>query len=200
MLRGVVDPCLDHPSIRTSGHALLEAGCALVRRPEVLGPLTYIRPATSASRVHVDYGPQIHAPALSVALRHRGRGAGATISELLALSRAMAAAVDRHPELLLVSQALSITTFRYVPADLRSTVGESSTERHLDTLNRTLLDRLQKSGEVFVSNAVVNDRYALRACIVNFHTAQSDVEALPETVAELGRVIDAELRAKAQTA
>ena len=90
---------------------------------------------------YVDYGPQnsrgFRALKVWLALRQAGAaGYRAMIAEDMALSRAMAAAVDRHAELELVSQALSITTFRYVPADLRSTVGESSTERHLDTLNR----------------------------------------------------------------
>ena len=67
-------------------------------------------------------------------------------------------------------------------------------EQHLDALNRELLDRLQRGGEAFVSNAIVGGRYVLRACIVNFHTGREDVEALPEIVARIGRVVDAELR------
>jgi len=70
----------------------------------------------------------------------------------------------------LVTQQLSITTFRYVPRDLSRNVDEPSVERHLDALIRRLLDRLQRGGEVFLSNAVVGTRYALRACMVNFHT------------------------------
>jgi hypothetical protein len=35
----------------------------------------------------------------------------------------------------------------------------------------------------------------LRACIVNFHTTRADVEAVPEIVARVGRVVDRELRA-----
>lgn len=57
-----------------------------------------------------------------------------------------------------------------------------------------LLDRLQRGGEAFVSNAVVGGRYVLRACIVNFHTTRADVEAVPEIVARIGRAVDAELR------
>jgi hypothetical protein len=34
----------------------------------------------------------------------------------------------------------------------------------------------------------------LRACIVNFHTAQKDVEEVPDIVARIGREVDAELR------
>jgi hypothetical protein len=47
---------------------------------------------------------------------------------------------------------------------------------------------------VFVSNAVVGGRYVLRACIVNFHTTRTDVEAVPELVARVGRRVDAALR------
>jgi aromatic-L-amino-acid/L-tryptophan decarboxylase len=65
------------------------------------------------------------------------------------------------------------------------------TDESLNTLNRRLLDRLQRGGEAFVSPAVVNGRYLLRACIVNFHTRQEDVEALPEIVARLGRQLTA---------
>jgi aromatic-L-amino-acid decarboxylase len=73
-------------------------------------------------------------------------------------------------------------------------MGEPSVERHLEALNRELLDRLQRGGETFVSNAVVSGRYVLRACIVNFHTAQGDVEAVPEIVARIGRTVDVALR------
>ena len=94
-----------------------------------------------------------------------------------------------------MTQDLSITTFRYVPARSASAASASRTvERHLDALNRELLDRLQRGGEAFVSNAVVGGRYVLRACIVNFHTARADVEAVPEIVARIGRAVDAELR------
>jgi hypothetical protein len=47
---------------------------------------------------------------------------------------------------------------------------------------------------VFVSNAVVRGRYLLRACIVNFHTADADVDAIPEIVVRLGREVDAGMR------
>jgi aromatic-L-amino-acid/L-tryptophan decarboxylase len=82
-------------------------------------------------------------------------------------------------------QELSITTFRYVPRDLRAHVGEQSVERHLDALNRELVDRLQRGGEAFVSNAIVGGRYVLRARVVNFHTNRGDVEAVPEIAARI---------------
>ena len=93
-----------------------------------------------------------------------------------------------------MTQSLSITTFRYVPADLRASIGREATEAHLDRLNRELLAAIERSGEAFVSSAVVGGRFMLRACIVNFHTSSDDIEALPPLVSRLGRDIDAALR------
>jgi glutamate/tyrosine decarboxylase-like PLP-dependent enzyme len=183
-------------------YAPLEAGCALVRDPEKLRdafsyhpPYYHFEGATN----YVDYGPQnsrgFRALKVWLALRHVGAaGYRNMISEDIRLARALADAVDRHPELQLVTHELSITTFRYVPVDLRTRIGEDVVERHLDALNRVLLDRLQREGEAFVSNAVIGGRYALRACIVNFHTSLEDVEAVPSIVARLGGAIDVQLR------
>jgi len=115
------------------------------------------------------------------------------IADDIALSRAMGDAIAAHPELELVTQELSITTFRYVPADLRGNASPAVVE-YLDALNRALLDAMQRGGEAFVSNAIVSGRYVLRACIVNFHTTIADVQALPEIVRRAGAVIDRRLR------
>ena len=45
---------------------------------------------------------------------------------------------------------------------------------------------------MFVSNAVIDGRYVLRACIVNFHTERADVEAVPEIVVRRGWALLAE--------
>jgi hypothetical protein len=63
-------------------------------------------------------------------------------------------------------------------------------ETYLNELNQRLLTAVEKSGEAFLSNAVVNGRFLLRACIVNFNTQLEDVEALPPLVARLGRAVD----------
>ena len=47
--------------------------------------------------------------------------------------------------------------------------------------------RVEKSGKAFLSNAVINGRFVLRACIVNFRTADEDIEALPDLIANLAR-------------
>ena len=109
------------------------------------------------------------------------------IGDDVRLSERLHARVTAHDELEPVTQSLSITTFRYVPAELRTTVGTVEGDKYLDVLNAALLERIQQSGEAFVSNAVVRGRYLLRACIVNINTEARDVDALPEIVVRLGR-------------
>jgi glutamate/tyrosine decarboxylase-like PLP-dependent enzyme len=185
-------------------YAPLEAGCALVRDPERLRAAFAYHPPYYHFEEHatsyVDYGPQnsrgFRALKVWLALRHAGAaGYRAMIADDIQLSRAMADAVRRHEDLELVTQGLSIATFRCVPRALRSKAGDEAVERHLDAINRTVLDRLQRGGEAFVSNAVVHGRYVLRACIVNFHTTRVDVEAVVDLAARLGREVHAELTA-----
>jgi aromatic-L-amino-acid/L-tryptophan decarboxylase len=187
-------------------YAPLEAGCALVRDAAALRAAFSYHPAyyhfDEQGINYVDYGPQnsrgFRALKVWLALKQVGAdGYRAMIADDMALSRDMAAAVERDPDLELVTQALSIATFRFVPADLRSRVGETSTEEYLNRLNEALLDTIQRSGEAFVSNALVRGRYVLRACIVNFHTTREDVEAVPGIVARMGRDLDARMRAAA---
>jgi glutamate/tyrosine decarboxylase-like PLP-dependent enzyme len=181
----------------------LEAGCALVRDPELLRTAFAYHPPyyhfEERATNYVDYGPQnsrgFRALKVWLALKQVGAaGYRQMIAADIRLSQAMAAAIDRHPDLQLTTQALSIATFRYVPRDLRASIGEPTVERHLDAVNRELLDRLQRGGDLFVSNAVVDGRYVLRACIVNFNTARADVEAVPAIVTRIGRAVDAALR------
>jgi aromatic-L-amino-acid decarboxylase len=49
-------------------------------------------------------------------------------------------------------------------------------------------------GRVYPSNAVLGERFVLRACIVNFRTEAEDMDRLLDVAAELGADLDAELR------
>jgi glutamate/tyrosine decarboxylase-like PLP-dependent enzyme len=183
-------------------YAPLEAGCALVRNREALRrAFTYHPPYYhfGDSLNYVDYGVQnsrgFRALKVWLALRHVGAsGYRRMIADDIALARTMADAIEKHPDLQLLTQALSITTFRYVPADLRRLSEDEGVAQYLNELNAALLDALQRGGELFVSNAMIRGRYALRACIVNFYTDAYDVEALPDIVATHGRALDGRLR------
>lgn len=186
----------------------LEAGCILVRRRDDLPATfsahpTYYHSAEEADGQpplnYFEYGPQnsrgFRALKVWLGLRQTGRvGVTQQIADDIALTEVLARRIAEASELQLFTQQLSIATFRFVPADL--TPGTPTIDEYLDRLNTALLERLQQGGEVFVSNAVLDGRFLLRACIVNFHTTIADVEALPEIVVRHGRALDVELRSQ----
>ena len=116
------------------------------------------------------------------------------ISEDMRLARALYNAVEEHADLEPISHGLSITTFRYIPPDLREGAGDEVVATYLNDLNREIQARMELGGEAFVSKAMIKGRFALRACIVNFNTGIDDVRALPEIVVRTGRHADADLR------
>lgn len=177
-------------------YAPLEAGCVLVRDKELLRNAFAYHPPYyhfgQEATNYTEFGPQnsrgFRALKVWLALRQVGRaGYVRMISDDVQLSERMYAHVSAHDELEAATQSLSITTFRYVPRELRDTIGTADGEKYLNTLNETLLERIQQSGEAFVSNAVIRGRYLLRACIVNINTQARDVDALPEIVVRMGR-------------
>ena len=184
-------------------YAPLEAGCALVRDPVALRdafsyhpPYYHFDEDMSSINYH-EYGPQnsrgFRALKVWLALCQVGRkGYEEMIFDDIRLAQELYRIVEAQPGLEAFTQALSITTFRYVPLDL--TTGSQNVEAYLNQLNAALLTRLQKSGEVFLSNAVIGDTFLLRACVVNFRTSLADIEALPGIVVRLGREVDAALR------
>ena len=184
-------------------YAPLEAGCALVRNPDDLRRAFSYHPPYYHFDEHVlnfvDYGPQnsrgFRALKVWLALQHAGAtGYRHMISEDIRLSRVLADVVAAHPDLELVTQSLSITTFQFVPFDLQARAQDQDVSAYLNRLNESLLDAVQRSGRAFVSNAVVQSRYVLRACIVNFHTSDEDVRALPGIITSIGATLDRAMR------
>jgi aromatic-L-amino-acid/L-tryptophan decarboxylase len=189
-------------------YAPLEAGCVLVREPRHLVEAfgyspAYYRFDTEGEEPPINYyelGLQnsrgFRALKVWLGLRQAGRdGYVRMIGDDCRLAELLHGHVAAHPELEARTLGLSITTFRDVPRDLRGGAAAGTADSYLDTLNETLLARLKLGGELFVTNAVVDGRFLLRACIVNFRTTEADVAAIPEIVATLGRTVDAELRA-----
>ncbi len=202
-------------------YAPLEAGCVLVRRPaDLLRTFSY-HPGyyhfDEGVTNYFDYGPQnsrgFRALKVWLMLQSVGRsGCVKMIEDDMRLARALYTLVDEHPDFEAISQHLSITTFRYVPRDLlrlRQGSGETSPElkerrrvvmptperdEYLQRLNQALLERVERSGEAFLSNAVVAGRFALRACVVNFRTSLDDIESLLPLLSRLGAEVDRELR------
>ena len=75
---------------------------------------------------------------------------------------------------LLAPVELSICCFRYVRPN--------TSDAELDRLNERIMELVQKGGRAYVSNATVNGRFALRACITNFRTTRSDIDQTIEAI------------------
>lgn len=184
-------------------YAPLEAGCVLVRDPDALRAAFSYHPPYyhfgAEVKNYFDHGLQnsrgFRALKVWLALRQVGRtGYERMIGDDIALSERLDAALAAESEIEVLTQGLSINTFRYVPPELRDVLGTDWVEEYLATLNTELLERIQRSGEAFVSNAVVRGRFVLRTCIVNYNTDAEDVDALPELVVRLGRAVHADMK------
>jgi len=184
-------------------YAPLEAGCVLVRRAADLRNAFAYRPAyyhfDDQVLNYFDYGPQnsrgFRALKVWLGLRQAGRAGQLTmIADDMMLARHLYTLMTSRADFQALSQNLSISTFRYVPGDLRPQLGSPDVETYLNRLNQELLTLVEKSGEAFLSNAIIGGMFALRACIVNFHTSIEDVEALPGLLSRLGEQADKTLR------
>ena len=188
-------------------YAPLEAGCAMVRRRDDLLRTFSYHPSYYHFDHNVtnffDYGPQnsrgFRALKVWLALRQVGwSGYRQMIGDDMRLAAQLHASVQQHPEFEAMTQHLSISTFRYVPYGLQPSSPE--TEEYLARLNQELLSRVERSGQAFLSNAMVDGRFALRACIVNFRTSVKDVEDLLPLLSRIGAEVDRELRPASSSA
>ncbi|MDO6602537.1 pyridoxal phosphate-dependent decarboxylase family protein [Arenibacter palladensis] len=174
----------------------LEAGCTLVKNPQHLIDTfsshpeyyNFSKSGQDKAQNFYEYGLQnsrgFRALKVWLALQQVGRsGYEKLISEDIEFSEMLYDLADQHPELEAVSQNLSITTFRYVPLE------NIDHKEYLNTLNEAILNELQTGGEVFLSNAIVNGQYSLRACIVNFRTSKKDIEEIIEIIIGTGRKV-----------
>ena len=185
-------------------YAPLEVGCCLVRRPEALPAAFSFHPPYyhfDESVVNFfDYGPQnsrgFRALKVWLALQHAGaRGYRTMMAHDVAMARLLG---ERPGGACGVRSARDRAQHHHVPlrpARPARPDGRAEACRSTWTIsNRALLDASQKRGEVFVSNAVTDGRFLLRACLVNFNTRDSDIRAVPDLLAPLGRRLDAERR------
>jgi len=176
----------------------LEAGCTLVKNPKHLidtyssHPEYYNFSLTEEGGAlnFFEYGLQnsrgFRALKVWLALQQIGRdGYVKLIREDISLSKYFAELAEQHSELEPVTQNLSIATLRYIPQNIE-VKGEKRAE-YLNTLNEALVNGLQAGGELFLSNAIIDEKYCMRACIVNFRTTKKDIEECIEIIVKEGQ-------------
>jgi aromatic-L-amino-acid decarboxylase len=182
----------------------LEAGCILMKNPKHLTDTFSFRPDyynfnenendTKLNQNYHEYGIQnsrgFKALKVWASLQQVGKdGYVNLIRSNIQFSELLFELAEAHLELEAVSQNLSITNLRYVPLE-----EEQNNKEYLDHLNKMLLISLQKDGEVFFSNAIVNQKYCLRGCIVNFRTSKKDIEEIIEIIVREGRKVNQKMK------
>jgi aromatic-L-amino-acid/L-tryptophan decarboxylase len=116
---------------------------------------------------------------LWMSLRYHGLKAfRQAIAENIEQAKRLAQLIADEPDLeLLAGVELSAVCFRWRGAD----------EAALDGINQELLEAINKRGRVYLSNATINGKFALRACITNHRTTDEDVRAVVDEVKMVAR-------------
>lgn len=107
------------------------------------------------------------------------RGYRSLVERCLDLAERLAALVDGAPDLeRLADVKLNVVCFRYRPPGYP--------EQDLDELNRRLGDAIRADGRFYVGTSVYEGRVGLRSVIINWRTAERDVDLLVDVARELG--------------
>jgi aromatic-L-amino-acid/L-tryptophan decarboxylase len=111
-------------------------------------------------------------------MRYHGREAFRNaIAEDLNLAQRLADRVSKEPSLeLLAPVPLSAVCFR---------VKTAATGSDLNAWNEQIMKRVVERGRVYLSNATLGGKFALRACITNHRTTAADVDAVVEEVLQV---------------
>jgi len=173
----------------------VECGCVLVRNASLLRETFSLVPEYLRTEEgkgfgglpwYSEYGFQqtrgFRALKLWSTLIQRGRtGLAATIRRHNDLARYFATQIEAAPDFELCAPVeLSIVCFRYVPESLRGQ------DEPLNALNKRIMETVQGGGDAFITNAVLNGRFALRACILHYATKEEDLDALMRIVRDTG--------------
>ena len=191
----------------------VEAGLVLVRDGEAMRSAfslvpPYVRAQGSAGEVYglpwfSEYGFQqtrgFRALKVWMAMQQFGtNGYKAALEENIALARYLADCVRSAGDFeLMAPPSLSVVCFRYVDPAIRhdrgrvgaADEGAAALEREAAeaALNRAILERLQLSGEAFITSTELRGRFVLRACIVNYRSTRDDVDRMLEAIRTIGR-------------
>ena len=183
--RWALDGCERADSLVVNPHKWLftpvDCSCLYTRRPEVLRDAfslvpEYLRTSDEDVTNLMDYGPALgrrfRALKLWAVLRCYGReGLQALIREHVRLARLFASWLDGTPGWEIVAPyPFSVVCFRR----------EGSDEE-----NEALLERVNASGEVFLSHTRLDGRYVLRLAVGNMRTTEVDVRRAWELLQSL---------------
>jgi aromatic-L-amino-acid decarboxylase len=191
-MRWVLAGCERADSLVVNPHKWLfvpvDCSALFLRRPEVvrrafsLVPEYLVTPQGETVTNLMDYGPALgrrfRALKLWMVLRWFGReGIAARLREHMRLAREVAAWVDAEPGWeRLAPVPFSTVVLRYAPEGVG---GEEA-----DRLNERILERVNTSGETFLSHTRVRGRFALRLAVGNLRTTERHLREAWERLRE----------------
>lgn len=182
-LRHVLAGCDRADSLVVNPHKWLftpiDCSAAYTRHPELLRQAFSLTPeylkttetdGTNLMDYGVALGRRFRSLKLWFVLRYFGRsGIADALRGHMRLAHTFAQWVDQAPDFQrLAPVPFSVVAFRYRPEAVDD-------EARLDELNARILERVNASGEVFLSHTRVRDRFALRLAIGNLRTTEEHV-------------------------
>ena len=192
--RGLTDGLERARSVVADGHKWLnipyDCGFVFVREPERLAKTFTVGapylpspddPRPSPGFLGPENSRRARAFAVWATLRAYGRsGYREMVERHLGLAQHLASRVDDTPVLERLAEVpLNIVCFRVRPPD--------TPEDELDDLNRRLGEALLRDRRVFAGTTVYDGKVAFRPAIVNWQTAEPDVDLLIDVLLELHR-------------
>jgi len=125
-------------------------------------------PVRNFSEFGVQLGRRFRALKLWIQIRYFGvEGYAARIRRHCAMARELASWIESEPDWeLLAPVPFSTLCFRYAPA-LPGKPRDGRPEDGLDEINRRILDRVNRSGRIFLSHTKLDGRFTLRVSLGN---------------------------------
>jgi aromatic-L-amino-acid/L-tryptophan decarboxylase len=192
-MRGVLAGCERADSLVVNPHKWLfvpmDCSVLYTRRPDVLKrafslvPEYLTTPESDRVKNLMDYGVALgrrfRSLKLWFVLRYFGEtGVQAALRRHITLARQLADRVDADARFeRLAPVGFSVVLFRAHPAGLDD-------ETALERLNAAILERVNASGEIFISHTKVRGRYALRVAIGNLRTGPEHVNRAWDLIRE----------------
>ncbi len=179
--------------------APMDVGCALVRHPEVSASVfaesaEYVKVSQSdpiEKHAFFDHGSELsrrfRALKVWMIIKAQGvEGLASRIKRNIGLRRRLDQRIESEPRLERLGSELSISCFRFVPDGWRD-------RSRLNALNSRILESLLQGQSFYLSPTTLEDRFALRICIVNFRTRSQDIDFLIDEVLRLGEDLEASI-------
>jgi aromatic-L-amino-acid decarboxylase len=193
-MRHILDGCERADSLVVNPHKWmfvpLDCSVLYTRRPDMLRrafslvPAYLETPGTGDARNLMDYGIALGRRFRALKLWFVMRWFGASgirdrLREHLRLARALGDWVDAEPDCeRLAPVAFSVVVFRFGARD----------DAAADALNARVIERVNRSGEVFLAQTRVRDRLAIRVAIGNIRTSEQHVRRAWQLLREAAAV------------